>query len=177
MYVEDGKILDRYQSLMNAGVWIPPMIEELTGIDNDMIADAPSAADVMREVAEFAEGLPLVAHNAAFDRRFWQAEMRRVRKPTSQEFVCSLLLSRRLFPKFKSHRLEVLAQRLELPGAGRYHRALADAQVTAHLLLRLRHELRERYGIEDITEDLLQEIQSLPKKQFERFLGSLGCVN
>src|SRR5437016_8916597 len=72
--VRDGKIIDRYQSLMNARAWISPFIESYTGITNAMVRSAPSASTVMREVAEFVGGHPLVAHNASFDRRFWDAE-------------------------------------------------------------------------------------------------------
>ena len=72
--VEDGRIVGHYQSLMQSGAWVPPFIEQLTGITHAMLADAPPAQQVMREVLRFTAGCPLVAHNAAFDRGFWQAE-------------------------------------------------------------------------------------------------------
>ena len=77
--VRDGKIHDRYQSLMNAGVYVPYMIEELTGISNAMVRAAPTVATVMNEVAEFVGHHPLVAHNAAFDKKFWDAECQRIK--------------------------------------------------------------------------------------------------
>ena len=67
----------RFQSLMRTDAWVPPFIEHLTGISNQMLRTAPSAGAVMREVAQFTRGCPLVAHNAAFDRGFWQAELAR----------------------------------------------------------------------------------------------------
>ena len=73
--VEDGRIVDRYQSLMNTGVRIPAFIEALTGISNTMIRQAPPAAEVMHAVADFVGDYPLVAHNAAFDCKFWDAEL------------------------------------------------------------------------------------------------------
>jgi len=73
--LENGKVVDRYQSLMNAGVRIPSYIEALTGISDAMIRSAPPVAEVMREVSDFVGDYPLVAHNASFDSRFWDAEL------------------------------------------------------------------------------------------------------
>jgi len=70
-------VVDRFASLMKTGAWVPPQIEALTGISNAMLATAPEAASVMQELARFTRGCPLVAHNASFDRSFWQAEMHR----------------------------------------------------------------------------------------------------
>ncbi|MEY3460669.1 MAG: hypothetical protein RLZZ03_322, partial [Pseudomonadota bacterium] len=70
---EHGRVVDRFQSLMNAGVHIPSFITGLTGISNAMVASAPSAEVVMSDAARFVGSTPLVAHNAAFDRKFWQA--------------------------------------------------------------------------------------------------------
>ncbi|EPN22447.1 exonuclease, partial [Pseudomonas syringae pv. actinidiae ICMP 18804] len=65
--MEQGRIVERFQSLMNAGVRIPAFIEGLTGISNNMIRTAPSAERVMGDVADFVGSTPLVAHNASFD--------------------------------------------------------------------------------------------------------------
>ena len=69
--VQNGRVVDRFQTLMNSGAWVPPFIEQLTGISNAMLRDAPPAAQVMREVLAFTQGCALVAHNASFDRAFW----------------------------------------------------------------------------------------------------------
>jgi DNA polymerase III subunit epsilon len=76
--VRNGQVVDRYQSLMNAGQRIPPFIQSLTGITNSMIRTAPPAPQVMAEVADFVGDYPLIAHNASFDRKFWQAELARI---------------------------------------------------------------------------------------------------
>lgn len=131
MIVEGGRVVDRYQSLMNAGVRIPAYIEALTGISNAMIRTAPSAQDVMRAVSDFVGGIPIVAHNAAFDSKFWDAELARIQRSRKQDFICSLLLSRRIFPLAPSHKLGALIEYACLPVAGRYHRALADAEMAA----------------------------------------------
>ena len=76
--ISDGRIVGRYQSLMNAGVPIPPFIEALTGISNRMVRQAPSAASVMTQLADFIGDITLVAHNAAFDKKFLQSELERI---------------------------------------------------------------------------------------------------
>jgi DNA polymerase-3 subunit epsilon len=155
---------------MNAGVRIPSYIEALTGISDAMIRKAPKAAEVMREVFDFVGGHPLVAHNAAFDCKFWDAELARIGQARRQEFACSLLLSRRLFPQAPSHKLGALVEYAGLPVAGRYHRALADAEMAASLLARLVEELAERYEVDEVSHALLCKVQRAPKHQIERCL-------
>ncbi|MCK6408717.1 MAG: 3'-5' exonuclease, partial [Thauera sp.] len=108
--VDGGRVVDRYQSLMNAGVRIPAYIEALTGISNAMVRGAPPAAEVMQQVSDFVGDIPIVAHNAAFDAKFWDAELARIHRHRAQDFVCSLLLSRRLFPLAPSHKLGALIE-------------------------------------------------------------------
>ena len=148
--VQGGQIVARFQSLIDSGAWVPPFITQLTGISNAMLESAPPARAVMHEVARFTKGCPLVAHNAAFDRGFWQAELVRAEcePDTAHAFACTMLLSRRLYPHAENHRLGTLAQLHALPSAGRAHRALADAEVTAHLLMRMQRDVHERFADE-----------------------------
>jgi len=172
--IEQGRVVNRYQSLMNAGVRIPSFIEHLTGISNAMIRSAPPASEVMQEVSAFVGDIPIVAHNASFDAKFWDAELARVKparsRPRREDFVCSLLLSRRLFPLAPSHTLGALVEYAKLPVAGRAHRALADAEMAASLLLRLEEELRIRHRVSDVSVDLLRRIQRAPKSQLTKCL-------
>ena len=128
-----GRVVGRFQSLMNAGVRIPAFIESLTGISNAMVAAAPPAAEVMAEAARFVGDAPMAAHNASFDRRFWLAELQRLGRhgggggsatpaAANAPFACTMLLARRLYPDAPSHRLGALAQLHHLPSAGRAHR-------------------------------------------------------
>lgn len=165
--LQDGKIIGRYQSLMNAGMRVPRFIEELTGITNAMIRKAPAAADVMREVSDFVGDYPLVAHNAAFDRKFWDAELGHIRRQRRQEFACSMLVARRVLPQAPSHKLGVLVDFAGLPVTGRYHRALADAEMAASLLIHMNSELRRRYHIDEVSHELLRQIQSVHKHQLD----------
>lgn len=174
--VRDGQVVDRRASLMNSGAWVPPQIQALTGITNEMLADAPDSASVMRELAEFTAGCPLVAHNASFDRGFWQAEMQRagLEPDPAHEFACTVLLSRRLWPEARSHSLGEQVRFHGLQFSGRAHRALADALVTAELLLKVQAEVAQRFALDlggmDVDHALLAELQRTPLRWLRRGL-------
>lgn len=172
--LRDGRVVDRYQSLMNAGTWVPPFIEQLTGITNEMLRAAPPAAKVMREVADFVGAHPLVAHNASFDCRFWDAELGRIGRTRVQEFACTMLLARRIYPEAPNHKLGTLVEFAGLPVAGRHHRALADAEMAASLLMRLEQELERRFGLGPITHELLREIQSSSRHAMHECIARHG---
>lgn len=173
--VADGRVVDRYQSLMNAGVRVPAHIEALTGISNAMIRSARPAGEVMHDVSDFIGDLPIAAHNASFDAKFWDAELARIQRSRQQDFVCSLLLSRRLLPSAPSHKLGALVEYAKLPVAGRYHRALADAEMAASLLLRLEDELWLRHQVPKVSVDLLRKIQCASKAQLPKYLAAARC--
>lgn len=167
--VDQGRVVDRFASLMNVGVWIPPFITELTGISNEMVRAAPAAAQVMAQAAQFVGDRPLVAHNASFDRKFWQSELARIGLEAAQPFACTVLLSRRLYPQAPNHKLGTLAEFHALPRNGRAHRALSDAEVTAELLLRIQRDLHERHGVAVPGHDFLQALQQCSKATLPRF--------
>jgi len=161
--VDGDRVVDRFQSLMNAGVRIPSFITQLTGISNAMVAAAPDAAEVMAEASRFVGTTPLVAHNAAFDRKFWVAELGRLGLPAPQSFICTLLVSRRLYPQVPNHKLGSLVDYHRLPRTGAAHRALADAEMAAALLDRIRHDLRTHYGVAKPDHALLMALQRTGK--------------
>ena len=162
--VENGRVVDRFQSLMNAGVRIPAFITQLTGISNAMVAGAPGAAQVMIDASRFVGAGPLVAHNAAFDRRFWQAELARAGLEAPQPFICTLLLSRRLYPQAPNHRLGSLVDYHRLPRTGQAHRALADAEMAHELLGQIQRDLSLRFGVAAPTHELLLSLQACNRK-------------
>ena len=174
----DGRIIDNFQSLMHSGVWVPPFIEQLTGISNAMLAKAPPAAQVMQELARFTQGCPLVAHNASFDRGFWQAEMALAACPPdpAHEFACTVLLARRLYPEAPNCKLGTLVRHFQLPDTGRAHRALADAMSTAHLLLRMQADVADRFTDElgpcRPDHGLLSRLQRCSKTALKRTVQS-----
>lgn len=157
--LEAGEVVARYQSLMNPQTRIPWEVQQLTGITPSMVKDAPSVKVVMAEAFRFTAGLPLVAHNAAFDQRFWRLSQSLCGVREENDFLCTLLLSRRLLPEQASFKLAQLAQQLDLPAAGRYHRALADAEVTAHLLQYLQGTLHTQFSLPVVGEAVLRKVQ------------------
>lgn len=166
--VRNGQITASYQSLMNAGVRIPRFIAAFTGISNAMIKRARPVELVMHEAAEFIGDDPLVAHNASFDRKFLDAELGRIECHRCFDFTCTLLLSRRIYPQAPNHQLGTLARFLDLPRTGRAHRALADAEMTAALMLAIHQEIRERFALTGVPQALLREIQRAPKHRYQR---------
>lgn len=168
--IEGGRMVDRFQSLMNAGQRMPWNITQLTGISNAMLQSAPPAATVMREAAHFVGDMPMVAHNAAFDSKFWVDELQRADCTPAQPFACTVLLSRRLYPQAPSHSLGSIVRFLDLPPADKAHRALADAEMTAHLLLRMQHDLQQRWHIAQPQHQLLRAIQSTARQQVPALL-------
>jgi DNA polymerase III subunit epsilon len=174
--VQGGRIVGEFQSLMHSGAWVPPFIKQLTGISNEMLADAPPSDAVMRDVMRFTAGCPLVAHNAAFDRAFWLSEAAHAgcAPDAAHQFACTVRLARRLYPQAPNHRLGTMAAFHRLPDAGRAHRALADATVTAHLLMRIQRDLAERLGAcppaATIDHALLHALQATPGARVARWL-------
>ena len=76
--IKAGKVVDRFQQLMNPGFRISGFIESYTGISNELLRDAPACEEVMEAFADFIGEDNLVAHNASFDKRFLEAELERV---------------------------------------------------------------------------------------------------
>ncbi len=174
--LEGGQMVDRFQSLMRTGAWIPPFITQLTGITNAMVAGAPLAEDVMREAARFVGDAPMVAHNAAFDSKFWSAELARTGIAAAQPFACTVLLSRRLYPEAPSHKLGFIVDHLGLPRAGRAHRALADAEMAAALLARMQHDLRLRWNVADPGHALLSALQRCARPKVAALLAGYAAA-
>lgn len=165
--IEGGRIVDQYASLMHSGVPVPPFIERLTGISNEMLERAPGAREVISHAHALTGGCTLVAHNAGFDRSFWVAELLRAGiAAQEQAFVCTVKLARRLYPDAPNCKLGTLAAWQQLPDHGPAHRALADALTTAQLWLRmgehLAERLREPLAGAPISLALMSELQNHP---------------
>ena len=168
--LEAGQVTGRFQSLMNPGIRINTFIENFTGISNDMVCDAPCCEDVMQEFADFIDGHDLVAHNASFDRRFLDAEFSRIGRGYSGGFACSMLAARRVYPDAPNHKLGTLVAYRDIPTDGTFHRALADAEMTAGLWLGMLNELRERYALEPIPFPVMQALTRVSRAAVEGFL-------
>lgn len=168
--IENNQIVDRFQNLMNPGMKISRFIEEYTGITNQMLSSAPSIAEVMHNFAAFMAQHHLVAHNAGFDSRFLDAELQRINQQRSQEFACSMLISRRMYPDSPSHSLETLVRYKDLKTDGVHHRALADAEMTGHLWMSMVNDLKADYKLRQVSFDLMQQLSKVSKAAAPSFL-------
>jgi DNA polymerase-3 subunit epsilon len=168
----EGKIVDRYVSLVNCGMRIPAFITQLTGISQRMVDSAPPADEVMPQLLEFIGTDALSAHNASFDAKFLLAESERLDlSPQYSQLICSLKLSRRVFPALGSYKLGALASSLGLRFNGNAHRAEADAEVSAHLLIHIGAHLRKTYRIARIDTSLLASVNRLAAAKVPDFLN------
>ncbi len=134
----DGAALrvTEWSSLVNPGVPIPSEIQWLTGITNEMVRDAPSFADLAADLAARLHDAVFVAHNVRFDYGFLKAEFARVGLTWRAPTLCTVRLSRLLYPDRTPHSLDAIIERFGLEGEMR-HRALGDARVLWRFLQRL----------------------------------------
>ncbi len=168
--IEEGEITDRFQELMNPGRLVDPFIENYTGITNDMLKDARPCIEVMREFADFIGDHNLVAHNASFDKRFLDAELKRVSRKYIGKFACSMLLSRRLYQDAANHKLATLVRYAKIPSDGSFHRALYDSEMTAKLWLTMLEHINNHYGLSSIPFTLTQKLTKTPKHKVSDLL-------
>lgn len=168
--VRNNKIVERFQSLMNPKMKISSFIENYTGITNKMLSSAPPIPDVIEKFASFMSRHPLVAHNASFDQRFLDAELHRISKQRYQEFACSMLLSRRLYPNAQNHKLETLVRYKSLETSGVHHRALADAEMAGHLWINMVNDIKADYKLQNVTFDLMKQLSKVTKAAAPAFL-------
>jgi DNA polymerase-3 subunit epsilon len=126
--IDRGRLVREWSTLVNPGIAIPPRIQALTGISNDMVALAPPFEEIARELWLALEGRMLVAHNARFDYGFLKNEFRRLGKTLTLPVLCTVKLSRKLFPQQQRHNLDSLISRHDIRCEAR-HRALGDARV------------------------------------------------
>ncbi|WP_321913881.1 exonuclease domain-containing protein [Paraburkholderia sp. J11-2] len=125
--VAQGQVT-RWSTLVDPGQPIPPFIQQLTGITDQMVRGAPRFADIAAQLHGRLAGKLFVAHNAAFDRGFLRAEFERAGYSFNPDVLCTVRLSRALFPGEKRHGLDALVERHALVPSDR-HRALADADL------------------------------------------------
>ncbi len=135
LVVERGEIIERWQQLINPESHIPPEIQRLTGITPAMVKGSPIFEDIAQELLNYLEGRVLVAHNARFDYGFLKNEFARIEQTYSTKPLCSVKVSRRLFPQYKSHSLSAIIKRFNFSIENR-HRGLDDAMMVWKLFLK-----------------------------------------
>jgi len=125
--IRHGRLVDEWESLINPQLPISPFISNYTGITNAMVATAPTFASVAPRLYERLQGKLFVAHNARFDYAFLQQEFLNAGLDFQPSQLCTVKLSRRLYPTERQHSLDALIRRHALPIEAR-HRALGDAR-------------------------------------------------
>lgn len=169
--IVDGEVRERYVSLINCGVRIPSFITSLTGITQEMVDSAPPVRRVLPELLEFIGADTLSAHNASFDEKFLKGEAGRLgMAPAHQALLCSLKLSRRLFPGMPSYKLGALSRQLGLHFRSAAHRAEADAEVGAQLLIHIAAHLHGEIGCHPVEAELLLAVNKISAAKVPVFL-------
>ena len=159
--ISNLKITDKYQSLINPGKEIPYYITQLTGISTEDVYDAPFFDDIADDILNFISGTVLTAHNYPFDSSFLRKEFRYCgRELYTNPGLCTLKLSRRLYPNLKSKSLGSVCRHLNLHNSSE-HRALGDAETTARVLIKIINELKKNHNITGVNQ--LIDFQSGPK--------------
>lgn len=162
--IEKLKIVDSYTSLINPDQYISPFITSLTGISNEDIIGAPGFSDLSSDIINFIQDSILVGHNLPFDYAFLKSESERadIILPKLDQ-VCTLKLSRSLFPELKSKALGSMVKHFKIRHRD-VHRALGDATATAKLFLKILDKLIAEHNYESV-EDLtaFQVSHAVPK--------------
>lgn len=166
----DGSAIQEWSSLINPETRISGFIERLTGITNEMVAHAPTFADIAQRVFQMLQGRLFIAHNARFDYGFLKQSFKREGYDFQATTICTVKLSRRLFPGHARHNLDSLIERHGLQVNGR-HRALADAQ----LIHQFWQKIQQQIPAADVNAavKVLSGRPSLPTHLNEQMLDSL----
>jgi DNA polymerase-3 subunit epsilon len=133
--IENGRLIESWQSFINPETIVPSFIQKLTGIKPNMLNNAPIFSEIADILHEKLKNRTLVAHNARFDYSFLKSEFNRIGINYSSKPLCSVKLSRNLYPQFKRHGLSEIIKRFNLNIQNR-HRALDDAQMVYGFFLK-----------------------------------------
>ncbi len=174
IYLYDGnEIIDRFVSLVNPERPIHWYVQKLTGINSKMLRRAPKFYEIAKRVLEITDDAVVVAHNASFDYRVLKKEFERLGYTYERPTLCTVKLSKEIFPKQESYSLGNLCKTLRIPVTDR-HRASGDALATVELfkmILNKQRHLQDRIeepGIRPLkkhSKDILKTLDELPAKK------------
>ena len=155
--VQKGEVLKVFSTFVNPEGHIPEEITELTGITDDMVADAPSQGDAVKAFIEFVGGRTVVAHNANFDMGFIRRAAENAGIPFNPPYLDTLSMSRFLNPELKNHKLDTLVDFYHL-GDFNHHRACDDAEVTAKIFCKMTEKLAGEsiYTVKQMSESMAE---------------------
>ncbi|MEH1008174.1 MULTISPECIES: exonuclease domain-containing protein [unclassified Winogradskyella] len=149
IYQFDGhKVTDQFISLVNPEREIQPFVVNLTGINSNMLKNAPKFYEVAKRIVEITEDCIIVAHNSSFDYRILKTEFKRLGFPFKRKTLCTVELSQQLIPDMESYSLGKLTRALGIPMSDR-HRANGDAMATVKLFKMLLNKDLEKVIIRD----------------------------
>ncbi len=149
--VTGGEIVDRFSTFVNPETPIPFEIQKLTGIRDEMVLDAPLIEDVLPKFLAFSQGSVMVAHNANFDMNFIMENCRRLGCPREFTYVDTMLTARVLLPGQAKHTLDAVCKTLGI-SLENHHRAVDDAEATAHMFVKFIKILREEREVHTLTQ-------------------------
>lgn len=142
--IKNGQIIDRFQSFANPHQKLSAFTIELTGITDEMVANAPDPEVVINQFREWTGDAILVAHNASFDIGFLNAYYRKLGYGNVENPVIDTLeLARFLYPELKNHRLNTLAKKFNVE-LENHHRADEDSEATGYLFMKMLQDLQEK---------------------------------
>ena len=146
--VVNGEVKDIFNTFVNPEKSIPAEVVKLTGITDEMVADAPSELEALQSFMDFIgrEDAVLIAHNAPFDSSFLKAAAARHGIRLGYTYIDTVTISRALFPNLKNHKLDTIAKHLKLPDFN-HHRASDDARTLADIFLAMAKIMRDDRGI------------------------------
>lgn len=156
---ENGAEVGRWNTLINPEVSISPFIQRLTGITSDMVKNAPTFVEVRDTLLDWLDDAVLCAHNVRFDYGFLKNEFKRIGITFQKKLLCTVKLSRKLYPQHKSHSLDAIIERFKLVCDNR-HRAMDDTEMMAAFIDAAINELGED-AIKEAALSLLKQ-QSIP---------------
>lgn len=144
MRIKGDELQDIFSSLIKPKTSISPEITRLTGIDDELVKDAPSIEQVLPKFIDFIGDKPLIAHNADFDVTFVKTMLKRCNQPElTNSSICTVKLSRKLLPKLVNHKLHTVASHFGFKVQNR-HRAIGDVELTFQVWAKFLPLLQER---------------------------------
>ncbi len=174
--IKEQKVIANISQLLDPGFSIPHFITDLTGITNKMVRDQPTPEKFMPILKKFIGDKEIIAHNASFDQKFLNAEMKNIGENIKNKFLCTLKLSRRLIAA-PDHKLTTLKSYLKfnIPKEHQSHRALNDVMVTFALWLHLKKHVTDRIKT---TPDFnfFSKLIRQPKKNVINFLNTYATA-
>ncbi len=168
--VQDNEIIDTFTTLINPGMSIPDWITRLTGIENNDLISAPYFGDIAQQLSDFLNGSLFVAHNVIFDYSFIKRQLKDLGHEYTPKLMCTVRLSRALYPNEKGHSLEKIINRHGIEVSAR-HRAYDDA-LALHKFMNI---AINKHGIEAVADNIKHQTKtrSLPPNVDYKIINEL----